>query len=406
MPCLACALGDRGPHIGSSRTDAFYCFRRAAVRLIDLLHVGLFNAVSTSAVARQEEGPWLRTGWELTVLISVLGAVLILLPLLRLIAQTPVYRVALNRLALPAALFAMPACYLCVSMTIQPIYSPGLHSPPGSLWHSPLMLFFAAEVLCAGVLAVVHRVRALPAWAIGSLAALHFAFWFPVIWIGMPDWTFRLVAPRLLLTALPLSGAASLLYLKTPRRNATGTGSPRSRDGKWTLAYAVISLALLVAMWPPGWARGIAHPRDIRSVAIELSRGPCFGSCPSYRVAIHGSGLVEYSAEQTVRVGGQWRKVSRQDTGKVSSERIAQLLRDLDRIRFFAIEDRAFQWCFDTPSAGVSVSIDGRTKSVVGDSSCVGSKSGVQARFVAIAAEIDSMTGARNWATCGGLCRQ
>jgi hypothetical protein len=115
---------------------------------------------------------------------------------------------------------------------------------------------------------------------------------------------------------------------------------------------------------------------------------------------LHGSGLVEYFGDRHVRVRGY-------QTATVSREQISQILRDLDRLRFFTIEDRAFRWCFDTPSVGVSVFIDGKTKRVVSDAACTGAESGIQARFVQVAREIDTVTGSDRWVECDyGACQK
>jgi|HubBroStandDraft_4_1064222.scaffolds.fasta_scaffold220922_2 hypothetical protein len=96
--------------------------------------------------------------------------------------------------------------------------------------------------------------------------------------------------------------------------------------------------------------------------------------------------------------------ITRERTGMVSSGQFRQILHELAGIRFFSIEDRAFRWCFDSASVGISISIDGKTKSVVGDASCTGAQSGVQARFVEVADEIDAIVGTNRW-ICRGPCQ-
>jgi Domain of unknown function (DUF6438) len=46
------------------------------------------------------------------------------------------------------------------------------------------------------------------------------------------------------------------------------------------------------------------HPKDLRSVSVTLKRTACFGTCPVYTVAVHGSGLVEYLGEFHVAMPG------------------------------------------------------------------------------------------------------
>ena len=123
-----------------------------------------------------------------------------------------------------------------------------------------------------------------------------------------------------------------------------------------------------------------------------MSRGPCFGACPSYTITVHGNGQVEYA-------GGRFANPNPQ-TGTLNREQVAKVLQRLDGMQFFSLEDRAFVWCDDTPSIAVSVSVDGKTTSVVSDGSCVGPKSGLQAEFVRTAREIDTIVGSDRWVMC------
>jgi hypothetical protein len=90
----------------------------------------------------------------------------------------------------------------------------------------------------------------------------------------------------------------------------------------------------------------------------------------------------------------------------INREQVIKVVQSLDRVRFFALEDRAFMWCFDTGSVTVTVSGDGTTKRVASDDSCTGAKSGLQAQFVKSAAEIDTIVGSNRWIDCDGPCPQ
>ncbi len=128
-------------------------------------------------------------------------------------------------------------------------------------------------------------------------------------------------------------------------------------------------------------------------------RGPCYGSCPSYSLTLHGDGLIEYRGTRFVRV-------KETQTARISAEQLMQVLRDLDRMDFFAVEDRAFQWCFDSASTSISVSVDGRQKRVTTDDCAVGAKGGPKATFLQIADEIDTIVGSKQWVQCNGWsCR-
>jgi Domain of unknown function (DUF6438) len=63
-------------------------------------------------------------------------------------------------------------------------------------------------------------------------------------------------------------------------------------------------------------------------LVVTMERGTCFGSCPSYRVTIHGTGEVEYEGLNCVVTLGVER-------GTVSRELALDLVNDLLRAHFF-----------------------------------------------------------------------
>ena len=168
--------------------------------------------------------------------------------------------------------------------------------------------------------------------------------------------------------------------------------------GNGTLVSAAVGLAALLAIWTPSRNELSELPTNVESATIELSRDWCRGPCPIYVVSVHGNGDVEYVGKKFVRIKGIQK-------AKVKPEQVAQILEILGRSKFFALEDRAFSWCFDTPSVSVSVSVDGRGKRVSSDASCSGAKSGMQAKFVQATDEIDKILGSDEWVRCEGYCR-
>lgn len=394
---------------GAPKNDVGYYLLRAAIRLNDLLRLSPINAVTTSAVGRQTQGRWGHVGLELTILVSVLCVSLIVLLFVRLSAATSVYHRIFNHLSLPSALFAAPICYVFVSKVTwqwQSEISPG--APHFPFWWSPLLAILVAEILCTGVLFLIHRVHPVSTQTMVLLFFFHYGLWLPVLWFTMSPWAYNpfrpflpltliseIFTPHLLLIVFPLSGVIWLLHFKQSRFGSTESRTAKSA-GKWIFAAAVVLVAVLAFIWLPGRAHSLTHPKDFQSVTVELSRGPCFGSCPSYKVVIHGSGLVEYVGYRNVRVRGR-------QIAAIDSEKLMQILQQLDRTQFFTIEDRAFAWCFDTPSVSVSVLMDGRSKGIVSDSFCTGAR--VQAHFVHVAQEIDGIVGSDRWVKCDGRCR-
>jgi hypothetical protein len=113
---------------------------------------------------------------------------------------------------------------------------------------------------------------------------------------------------------------------------------------------------------------------------------------------VHGDGQVRY-----VGLLGRSRTQTKK-SGTIGKEKVAQILRVLDRVEFIALEGRAFIWAFDTPTIGVRTSVDGKTKQVASDAVFVGPPKGRQAQFVKAAGEIDSILASSTWLKCEGEC--
>lgn len=366
--------------------DLLYPFLRGAVRINNLLHLS-----ATNSFFGRYPNPGSRFGVELAFVLTVAGAAAILLLLLRLSRRTSVYRAALGWAAGALALFALPACFLFV---FRPATEPSGGSAERFLWSS-----FGAGVLGFGILFAVNHWRRLSAWPIAFLMLLHYAFWFAVLWseLPVPFYRFTLVSQGLLLFVFPLAGVAWLLYLRRPAASAP-EAAVAPRAGKWTFASATCACVLLLIIWWPGRSYSLAHARDLNSLTVVMERGSCFGSCPVYSITIHGDGRVEY-------VGRRFVRDKEPQTTTISKEQLARLLQDLDGVHFYALEERAFTFCFDTPRVAISGAVDGRSKRVSSDAFCAGSKRGVQARFVSVAAEIDTLVGSERWVKCDGRCR-
>jgi hypothetical protein len=378
--------------------DSAYYFLRSAFRIDDLLHLPATSTVSTSAVAREFPFRVSQIGDELLILLGVFAIAALILLFLRLTAGTQAYRIVLSRVAGVSALIALPACYLCVLKATWKWPSESLSLPSYPFWQSPRLIVFAAETFCLGILSGIYRRRPIPSWSLNTLLFFHYAFWVLVLLPEVRISMYRLYAPYFLLLVFPLAGIAWLRYLKTPHLRAAESGLP-GRAGKWTLATADMAIALLTLVWLPAKGKSLVRARDMDSLTIQLSRGPCYGSCPSYTITVHGSGQIEYVGQRHVKVRGS-------QTGTVSQQQLVQVLQSLDRVHFFALEGRAFEWCFDTASVAISVSVDGRTKQVISDYSCTGAKSGVQAQFVKSADDIDTIVGSARWVICDGHCQE
>jgi hypothetical protein len=160
-----------------------------------------------------------------------------------------------------------------------------------------------------------------------------------------------------------------------------------------------LALAILLFAWLPSRPTSLTHLKDMESLTIQMSRGPCRGRCPAYTLTIHGNGSVDY-------VGYRFVNDRDPQTGAISREQVMTVIQRLDSAHFLTLEDRAFSWCFDSGSVAISVSADGRTKRVVSDSHCTGAKAGAQAQFVQATREIDAIVNSKRWVECKGHCQE
>jgi hypothetical protein len=97
---------------------------------------------------------------------------------------------------------------------------------------------------------------------------------------------------------------------------------------------------------------------DPQSVVISLERGPCFGSCPVYRVVMYGDGTVRYDGKDHVRHRGS-------QTAVIASENVKELSEEIERIGFFNLRDSYTEVSVtDAPTVFLSIAVGGKKKQV------------------------------------------
>jgi hypothetical protein len=215
------------------------------------------------------------------------------------------------------------------------------------------------------------------------------------LWNESHAWLFPIYAQDLMLILLPVS---ALLWLWREKHFAHKLAELMCRNRKVLHALNVAVAVLAVGVWHPERNVDLSYPRDWKSVEVEVSRGPCYGSCAVYTIKAGGEGQVEYVGRQR-----HSQKETRK-SGMIEQEKIAELLKRLNRVEFTTLDGRAFRWAFDTPSIGVRVSVDGRTKVVVSDEYNEGPTRGRQARFLEAADEVDTILRSTIWTRCEGEC--
>jgi hypothetical protein len=376
--------------------DSTYLFLRSMYRVIDFLGLQSQNPVTTSAVRRQIPAGSEQLGAEVFVIVTWLGITAAAALLLRLLWHTRIYRTILGPAAIGILLFAAPVCYLYVSWLTRNWPYQSVVTVGSFLAQSLPLAMFMIEVICFGASLFLLRRHEIPKWITILFVFLHCAFWMSVLWSETRVWLFPIYTRDLILLIFPFS---ALMYMFRRRRLASRSDvTTESRKTRWNWVLAGVALVVAGVVWRPARNIELNHPQNLDSVTVELSRGPCFGPCPTYTVTVHGDGQVQY-------VGQQGRsRIRTKKSGAVAREKVGEILQVLDQVEFTTLEGRAFFWAFDTPTVGVRTLVDGKTKQVASDDSFVGSPKGRQARFVEATHKIDAILASSTWLKCDGEC--
>lgn len=386
----ACVYVARSFMFETPRNDSGYDFLKGVVRVGDLLDHFVSNPLVTNAVGRRDSVLWHPGLIVLTVLATIWSAALIIQLLIRIFFPRPRFTRLIRHMSGAAALFSAPISCVGAWLITSNWGNNYNDAARASFGHNALLSILGTELLIFFILSVLRRRLPLSRWARAIMLLLHFAFWSFVLF---PSFIFYMgeSRARILLHAttwlIPSAAAACFACLLPQSFEGFARRLPA---GKWPVITALSGTAILLLIWLPGRPLHLFSPSNLQTTVIELSRGPCFGSCPVYALTIHGNGDVEF-------VQRDWRGVEHRQTGKITDRQFAEVVALLSRAHFSRLDDRAFSSCFDTPSVAVKVSSGGQAKEVWSDSFCMGAKSGQQAAFVAAAGEIEKIVGSDRW---------
>ncbi|HEY2459904.1 MAG TPA: DUF6438 domain-containing protein [Candidatus Acidoferrum sp.] len=353
-----------------------YQVRKASVRMDDFFHIRTPPMVSVDTMSRNVHSSPAYIGSELLLFISVVAVAFFLFSILQMLNDQALRRV-IARSASTFAVIAFPP--ICLAITH---FAPW--DGPPSKWQVLLPYVFLAELFPSALLFVVLRKQNYWAPVSGILLLLHCVFWSYALWPEFRLFPFHiLLVPKLLLIAI-VFGPVSSFFRDHP--------SQVQKRLSYSLIPAAVAAIALVMMWAPFERHFSLGSADSTLVSIRLSRGPCFGPCQKYTLSLNGDGSLEYVRLRSLRNAAEIRHQS-----TLSPAQLHLIFQILDDVQFFTLEDRAFSWCFDSPSVGIQVSAPGMSKNVVSDSSCYGDKSGLQANFVQAASRIEDIAKPQDW---------
>lgn len=123
-------------------------------------------------------------------------------------------------------------------------------------------------------------------------------------------------------------------------------------------------------------------------IEITIERSACYGTCPSYKVALREDGTVTYEGRDFVRVKGT-------RTWKIDPGAVAALASEMQQAGYFDLQDEYVARVTDNPTTYTSLTIDGRTKKI---------KDYVAgpAKLKEIEAKIDQVSGVKDYISVSG----
>jgi hypothetical protein len=136
-------------------------------------------------------------------------------------------------------------------------------------------------------------------------------------------------------------------------------------------------------------ATDVAFPPivDSSTLRMTLERGPCYGDCPIYKLEVRGDGSVLYVGDGNVAISGHHRAA-------IPHESVDRLVEAYRKARFFSLLDSYVAGVTDGPWYTISLSFDGRTKTV---QDYFGLKVGMPGAVVDLERLVDELAGTNRW---------
>jgi hypothetical protein len=143
------------------------------------------------------------------------------------------------------------------------------------------------------------------------------------------------------------------------------------------------------------------NPTD---TAITLERGACYGTCPYYRVTVHGDGLVEFdtgddhfkgtAAQVHLEYNGHNVLLPGRHTARVDPRKVATLLQRFRAAHFFGLRKEYTYDATDAPTQVLAVRVGSAAKSVT---DYIGTMAGMPQEVPNLEEAVDEATGTARW---------
>jgi hypothetical protein len=155
----------------------------------------------------------------------------------------------------------------------------------------------------------------------------------------------------------------------------------------WVVLSIILLLASIAGAFSCSNDTVLASSANLNDAVITLERTLCFGTCPAYKLTVHGNGVVIWEGKKFVKTTGK-------AEGSIGQEQFKQLVSEFDKVRYLSLNDSYTQVTFtDAPDVTTSITVDGKTKSVkhyLGDTSA-------PARLTALEDKIDEIVNTGQW---------
>lgn len=166
---------------------------------------------------------------------------------------------------------------------------------------------------------------------------------------------------------------------------------PFTRNGKQVIAQVEEYIDLVPSERLPKVHRAAPTLRPDSKIAIVLTRGACYGTCPSYDVTVSNK-VIEFNGHSCVGAFGK-------HTAPVEESSVRQLAAKFVSTDFYSMDNAYEATVTDMPFYELSISIDGQKKDVT---DYVGRWVGMPEVIHELENDVDALAQTRRWVQVQG----